>query len=143
MMSKIFLDTNILIYALDQADPGKKIKARSLLRSIVDEGRTGVISTQVLQEFYVASTCKLNLDPLQVKAIMRTFDELEIVSVTPGLIQDAIDCGIINRLSFWNALIIIAAESACCEKVWTENLNHGQVIRGVRVENPFRQGRMR
>ena len=138
MMSKIFLDTNILIYAMDQADRDKKVKARNLLRSIVDEGRIGVISTQVLQEFYVASTRKLNLDPLQVKAIMHTFEELEIVTVTPALIQDAIDCSIINRLSFGDALIIIAAESAHCEKVWTEDLNDSQIIRGVMVENPFR-----
>ena len=138
MMSKIFLDTNILIYAMDQADRDKKVKARNLLRSIVDEGRIGVISTQVLQEFYVASTRKLNLDPLQAKAIMQTFEELEIVIVTPDLIQGAIDCSIINRLSFWDALIIIAAESAHCEKVWTEDLNDGQMIRGVMIENPFR-----
>ena len=138
MMSKIFFDTNILIYAMDQADQDKKVKARYLLRSIVDEGRIGVISTQVLQEFYVASTRKLNLDPLQAKAIMQTLEELEIVTVNPYLIQEAIDCSIINRLSFWDALIIIAAESANCEKVWTEDLNDGQMIRGVMIENPFR-----
>lgn len=137
-MSKFFLDTNILICAMDQADLGKKLRARNLLRAIVDEGQIGVISTQVLQEFYVASTRKLSLDPVQVKAIMHTFDEFEIVTVTAELIREAIDCSIINRLSFWNSLIIIAAEVAHCEKVWTEDLNDGQIIRGVRVENPFR-----
>ena len=137
-MSKFFLDTNILIYAMDQADQCKKLRARNLLCSIVDEGHIGVISTQVLQEFYVASIRKLNLDPVQVKAIMHTFDEFEVVTVTSHLIREAIDCSIINRLSFWDSLIIIAAEVAHCEKIWTEDLNDGQIIRGVRVENPFR-----
>lgn len=137
-MSKFFLDTNILICAMVQADLGKKLRARNLLRAIVDEGQIGVISTQVLQEFYVASTRKLSLDPVRVKAIMHTFDEFEIVTVTAELIREAIDCSIINRLSFWDSLIIIAAEVAHCEKVWTEDLNDGQIIRGVRIENPFR-----
>lgn len=137
-MSKFFLDTSILICAMVQADLGKKLRARNLLRAIVDEGQIGVISTQVLQEFYVASTRKLSLDPVRVKAIMHTFDEFEIVTVTAELIREAIDCSIINRLSFWDSLIIIAAEVAHCEKVWTEDLNDGQIIRGVRIENPFR-----
>jgi hypothetical protein len=53
------------------------------------------------------------------------------------LIKEAIDCAIINRLSFWDALIVVAAESAHCEELWTEDLNPGQVIRGVRIENPL------
>lgn len=136
-MPKIFIDTNVLVYALDQADPRRRNKARNRLRSIVDEGGTGVISTQVLQEFYVASVCKLGVDPLCAKAIMHAFDGFEIVTVTPALIEDAVDCSIINQLSFWDALIIVAAGSARCETIWTEDLNGGQTIRGVRVDNPF------
>ena len=136
-MSKIFLDTNILAYTMDQADPSRKKNAQNLLRSIVDEEHYGVISTQVLQESYVASTRKLGLGPIQVKAIIHTFENLEIVTITSDLIHNAIDCSIISRLSFWDALIIIAAESAHCERIWTEDLDDGQVIQGVRVENPF------
>ena len=58
--------------------------------------------------------------------------------ITPALIKEAIDCSIINRLSFWDALIIAAAESAKCERLWTEDLNHGQIVRGVRIENPLK-----
>jgi predicted nucleic acid-binding protein len=54
------------------------------------------------------------------------------------LIKEAIDCAIINQLSFWDALIVVAAESARCEILWTEDLNHGQVIRGVRIENSLK-----
>jgi predicted nucleic acid-binding protein len=61
-----------------------------------------------------------------------------MVVVSPTLIKDAIDCSIINRLSFWDALIVVSAESAQCEILWTEDLNHGQIIRGVRIENPLK-----
>lgn len=136
-MSKVFLDTNILVYSLDQADAAKKAKCRGLIRSLTVESK-GVISTQVMQEFYVAATGKLGADPLLTKDILRSLERFETVVVSPSLIKDAIDCSIINRLSFWDALIIVSAESARCEILWTEDLNHGQIIRGVRIENPLK-----
>ncbi len=98
----------------------------------------GVISTQVMQEFYVAATKKLGAEPLVVKDILSAFERFETVVIMPDIIKEAIDCGIINRLSFWDALIVAAAESANCERLWTEDLNDGQVIRGVRIENPIK-----
>ena len=136
-MSKVFLDTNILVYSLDQADAAKKAKCRELIRSLTAENR-GVISTQVMQEFYVAATGKLGADPLLTKDILRSLERFETVLVSPSLIKEAIDCSIINRLSFWDALIIVSAESARCETLWTDDLNHGQIIRGVRIENPLK-----
>jgi predicted nucleic acid-binding protein len=96
-----------------------------------------VIFTQVMQEFFVAGTKKLGVEPLLLKDILRSFENFEIVIITPDRIKDAIDCSIINRLSFWDALIVVAAESASCEKIWTEDLNPGQIIRGVKIENPL------
>lgn len=136
-MSKVFLDTNIFVYSLDQSDSGKRKKCRNLIKSLTDEN-SGVISTQVLQELYVAATAKLGADPLLVKDIIRSLERLETVVVSPVLIKEAIDCSLINRLSFWDALIVVSAESAHCETLWTEDLNHGQVIRGVLIENPFK-----
>jgi len=136
-MSKVFLDTNIFVHSLDQSDAGKRKKCRNLIRSLTDEN-SGVISTQVLQELYVAATAKLGADPLLVKDIIRSLERLETVVVSPILIKEAIDCSLINRLSFWDALIVVTAESAHCEILWTEDLNHGQVIRGVRIENPLK-----
>ncbi|MFZ5571806.1 MAG: PIN domain-containing protein [Thermodesulfobacteriota bacterium] len=92
--------------------------------------RRGVISTQVMQEFYVAATNKLGADPLIIKDILRALERFETVLINPALIRDAIDCSIINRLSFWDALIIVAAESTHCDILWTEDLNDGQIIRG-------------
>jgi predicted nucleic acid-binding protein len=136
-MSKVFLDTNILVYSLDQSDTGKRGKCRRLLKSLIGES-SGVISTQVMQEFFVAATTKLGADPLLVKDILRSLERFETVVVSPMLIKEAIDCAIINQLSFWDALIVVAAESSRCEILWTEDLNHGQVIRGVRIENPLK-----
>lgn len=136
-MSKVFLDTNIFVYSLDRSDSTKRKKCRNIIRSATDEN-SGVISTQVMQEFYVAATVKLGADPLLIKDIIRTLELLETVVVSPRLIQEAVDCSLINRLSFWDALIVVSAESAHCDTLWTEDLNHGQVIRGVRIENPLK-----
>jgi predicted nucleic acid-binding protein len=136
-MSKVFVDTNILIYSMDEFDPAKREKCRFVLKSAINEFQ-GVISTQVMQEFYVAATKKLGADPLLMKDILHSFEQFEIVMVNPAIIYDAIDCGIINRMSFRDSLIAVAAESAHCETLWTEDLNDGQIIRGVRIENPLK-----
>ena len=136
-MSKVFIDTNILVYSLDRYDPIKQKKCRSLLKTLTDDFQ-GVISTQVMQEFYVTTVKKLGADPLLIKDILHAYERFETVIITPDTIRDAIDCSIINRLSFWDALIVVAAESARCEKLWSEDLNDGQVIRGVQIENPLR-----
>lgn len=136
-MSKVFIDTNILVYSLDRFDPIKQKKCRSLLKTLTDDFQ-GVISTQVMQEFYVTTVKKLGADPLLIKDILHAYERFETVIITPDTIKDAIDCSIINRLSFWDALIVAAAESARCEKLWSEDLNDGQVIRGVQIENPLK-----
>ena len=136
-MPKIFIDTNILVYSLDQFDSRKRKKCRERLKSLTGESR-GVISTQVMQEFYAASTAKLGADVLTVKDILHSFERFETIIITPQIIKDAIDCSIINKLSFWDALIVVTAESAKCEKLWSEDLNNGQVIRGVRIESPLK-----
>lgn len=136
MMSKIFIDTNILVYAMDNFDPAKQEKCRMLLKDTLNESQ-GVISTQVMQEFYVTATKKLGADPLSIKNILHSFERFEIVIINQALIYEAVDCCLINRLSFWDSLIIAAAESACCKMLWTEDLNQGQIIRNVRIENPL------
>jgi len=135
-MSKVFLDTNILVYALDNHDPVKRDLCRGILRKAAED-TAGVISTQVLQEFYVTATRKLGVDAVKAREIVRTFENLETVQITPGLVYEAIDCSILYRISFWDALIIAAAEAASCESILTEDLSHGQTVRGVRIENPF------
>jgi predicted nucleic acid-binding protein len=136
MPGKAFLDTNIIVYAQDADSPGKQRRSRELIEAVGRSG-DGVVSTQVLQEFYVAATRKLGLPPLAAKAVLKTLSVFETVQVSPGLIQDAIDCSILNGLSFWDALVLAAAASAGCVTVYSEDLNAGQTILGVRVENPL------
>jgi predicted nucleic acid-binding protein len=136
-MSKVFVDTNILVYCMDDSDKNRKATCRNLVEALTGD-LYGVISTQVLQEFYVSATRKLGADPLVVKDILHAFRRFETVVITPEIIKDAIDCSLINRISFWDSLIVVAAESARCEKIWTEDLNDGQIIRGVRIENPLK-----
>lgn len=135
-MIKVFIDTNILVYALDRHDPAKQKRCRECLRRC-EMDRRGVISTQVLQEFFVTCTRKLGTDPLVTKSILHSLERFEIVTVTVDLVKDAIDCSILDRIAFWDALIVVAAESAMCAELWTEDLNAGQIIRNVRVVNPL------
>ena len=133
--SKVFLDTNVLVYAVDGHSRKKRALCRDLISEVTRDGRA-VISTQVLQEFFVVATKKLGIDPLDAKHLMRSFENMEIVTVTPRHIGEAVDCSVLNRISFWDALIVVCAESAACDLLATEDLNDGQIIRGVQIENP-------
>lgn len=135
-MSKVFIDTNIIVYAADKQDKKRSKLARKLLKEL-DSSNSGVISTQVLQESFLAFTKKLEIEPLRAKQIVERLTSFETVTVQTQTISKAIDISILSRLSFWDALIIAAAESAKCEIVYTEDLNDGQIISGMRVVNPF------
>lgn len=136
MKDKVFLDTNILIYSNDPHDITKQKKARSTLNAITAND-IGVISTQVLQEFYVTATKKLNADPLVVKEIIHRFENFEVIQITPEMINEAIDVSIVNKISFWDSLIIVSAATARCSSILTEDMNASQTIRGVKIINPF------
>lgn len=136
MPGKVFLDANILVYAQDNREPVKQQRCRELIAEVANGG-LGVISTQVMQEFYVAATRKLGVDPLAARSVLKTFAVFEVVAVTAPLIMDAADCSVLNQLSFWDALILTAAASAGCQTLYSEDLSHGQSIVGVKVINPF------
>jgi len=133
---KAFLDANILVYAQDRDSPAKRRRSREVIAALAESG-AGVISTQVLQEFYVAVTRKLGVAPLAAKGVLQTFKVFEIVQTSPDLIEDAIDCSVLNGVSFWDALVVVAAAASGCTVVYSEDLNPGQTIQGVRIDNPF------
>jgi predicted nucleic acid-binding protein len=134
MPDRVFLD--IFIYAQDAGSPNKQRKSREIIAQLSDSG-DGVISTQVMQEFFVATTRKLGVEPLVAKGVLKTFSVFEVVLVSATLIHEAIDCSILNQLSFWDSLILAAAASAGCSTVFSEDLASGQTILGVRVQNPL------
>lgn len=133
---KAFLDANVLVYAQDAGAPRKQRRSRALLTELV-EANTGVTSTQVMQEFYVAATRKLGVDPLAAKAVLKTFSVFEVVQTSPALIHEAVDCSVLNQVSFCDALILSAAAAAGCGVLYSEDLNTGQTVLGVTVQNPF------
>lgn len=136
MGPKSFLDTNILIYSVDRADSAKQDVAISTIERHARE-KTGVLSTQVLQEFYSAATRKLGIEPLEARQLVRDFRIFDTVQVTPELIEEGINCSILNRISFWDGLIVASASIARCSEILSEDLADGQAIQGVRVRNPF------
>jgi predicted nucleic acid-binding protein len=115
----------------------KRDKCRSLVRKAAIDGEA-VISTQVLQEFYVTTT-ELHIDPLVIKSIMHTFENMEVVTIGKDLINEAIDASLQYKLSFWDSLILVAAESAKCDILYSEDLNEGQIMRTVRIMNPLKE----
>ncbi len=137
-MSKIFLDTNILVYTLDNKDGEKQKQSRAVLRKILAEDLP-VVSVQVLQEFYVVATTKLKADPIKVKALVHSFGNMEVVNNDMELVEQAIDIGLVSGLGFWDSLIVAAAEKAKCELILSEDLKIKINLRGIRVVNPFEE----
>lgn len=142
-MSKVFVDSNLVVYTMDDGEPAKRDRCRALLASLRaapqagDSAPCGVVSTQVLQETYAVATRKLGVAPLVARGVLESIELLEVVTITQRHIHEAIDCSILNRISFWDALLVAAAASANCDTLWTEDLNPGQTILGVRIENPL------
>jgi predicted nucleic acid-binding protein len=138
IVPKVFFDTNILIYQMDKKSTAKRDRCRSLVRKAANDG-DAVISTQVLQEFYGVATKKLHMDPMVSKSIMHSFENMEVVSIGKELINEAIDASLQHKVSFWDALILVAAESARCEILYSEDLNDGQIMQNVRIVDPLKE----
>lgn len=139
MSGNKFLDTNILVYAFDRnAEDEKTSATRELIEKGLMEGM-GVISTQVLQEFYSVMTKRINtpLEPAEAKRLLEHFDGFHLVIIDQERIYRAIDLCDDEPLSFWDALIVSAAEGAGCDQVFTEDLNHEQTYGNITAVNPF------
>jgi len=136
---KIFVDTNILVYSHDvDAEQKHQIAQNTLLE--LWKNRNGVLSVQVLQEFYVTMTRKVlhPIPPNSVKNIIRDYFSwhIEINDLNSILIASRI--GEDYKISFWYALIVAAALKAKADKILTEDLQAGQIIEGIPIENPFK-----
>ena len=135
--NKIFFDTNILVYSVDENDLQKKEIASQLLTD-ASSSKTGIISTQSLQEFYNVAVKKLKLSKQIAKEYVELFSsQLTVRQVTVPLILNAIDISIKNKLSFWDSLILSSANDNGCIIVYSEDLNNGQIVNGTKIINPF------
>ena len=137
-MTRSFFDTNVLLYMYDDDAPEKKATALEVFEREVEAGRAA-LSTQVLQEFYVNATRKLErpLSPERAEARVRDLSSLTLVQVDARSILAAIRRSRGLMLSFWDALIVESALSIGAERLLSEDLQHGQQIEDLRVENPF------
>jgi predicted nucleic acid-binding protein len=138
MTGRTFIDSNVLVYSVDES-PAQKIKHGQAVRLLSRQPEDLVVSTQVLQEFYVVTTRKLKspLSEERAARAVRGLAKLDVVGVDVSLVLAAVDTSRTAKLSLWDALIVEAASRAGCDQVLTEDLNAGQVISGVRIVNPF------
>jgi predicted nucleic acid-binding protein len=135
MPERRFFDTSILIYAHDVRVPDKRKHSRKLLADHLKD-HTAVVSTQVLEEYFNTAT-KLGVSAETARNHVVDYAQASVVQVTTELILSAIDLHRLSKISFWDALILRAAKSGGCAVVLSEDLNHGQMYDGVRIENPF------
>ena len=138
MTDKVFVDTNILVYAHD-LDAGDKHGLAADIVSELWESRSGILSTQVLQEFYFTLTGKVSssLSKLEARKLVQKYSHWHIVLNDTSSIAQASEIAESYKLSFWDALIVSAAYSQNVPTILTEDLGHGQIIEGIAIKNPF------
>ena len=137
MSDRTFVDTNILIYAHDADAKSKHEVAKSVLGELWSQ-RTGVLSMQVLQEFYVNVTRKIASPlPKDVAHMLVNSYAIWCVETTPAEISSAFRIEDESRIGFWDALIVASALKCGAIRILSEDLNAGQMISGMRIENPF------
>jgi predicted nucleic acid-binding protein len=136
-MDRTFLDTHVLVYADDRSSGEKGERARALLREAMTS-RAGVLSIQVLQEYFAVATRKLGVAAELARRKIELLSSMDVVRPDVGDVLAAIDLTRLRSISFWDALIVRAAENAGCAVLLSEDLQDGEIISGVRVKNPFR-----
>jgi predicted nucleic acid-binding protein len=140
MSDRIFVDSNILVYAHD-ADAGEKHAAAAQAVADLWESRNGILSTQVLQELYITLTRKVTspVTGTVARRLIRNYLTWDLVLNDGAIILHAGEIEENYHLSFWDALIVAAAYSKNAAVILTEDLNHGQSIEGISIRNPFRE----
>ena len=135
-----FVDTNVLVYALASDDDRRSPVAQRLLKRLMTE-RTFRTSAQVLQELFVTLTRKVR-KPMSSREALRYLDQIAawpVMSPDYAAIRDAIELAESAHLSFWDALVVVAAARSGARRLYSEDLQDGQVLLGVGVVNPFRE----
>jgi predicted nucleic acid-binding protein len=136
MSVRSFFDTNILVYADDKAAPAKRRRALDLVAEHRRAG-TGVVSLQVLQEYFVTVTSKLHVDPRIARRKVELLAEFDVAAPEVADILAAIDLHRLHGCSFWDALVLQAAKQAGCRVVLSEDMQQAREIDGVHIVNPF------
>lgn len=135
---KVFVDTNVLVYAYDRAAGSKHVRARKLVEDLWTAGR-GTLSTQVLQEFYVNVRRKTRppVSPEAARVLVADYLAWDPIVNDGAAVLEAVDAAHRHQLSFWDALVVVAAVKGGASVIYSEDLNHGQRYGAVQVLNPF------
>ena len=136
MNERSFIDSNVLAYTDDAGATAKRKIALDLFSRHRRAG-TGVVSTQVLQEYFVVATRKLGVDVATVRRKLELFARLSLVEISLPDILAAIDLHRLHTISFWDGLIVRAAQVSGCELLYSEHLQHGRRFGSVEIRNPF------
>jgi predicted nucleic acid-binding protein len=136
MSVRSFFDANVLAYTDDEIAPKKKIRALSLLKEHQASG-SGVVSLQVLQEYFVTATKKMNVDSQLARRKVEMFSNLEVGEPELADLLAAIDLHRLHGFSFWDCLIIRMAQQTGCKIIYSEDLQHTQTVSGIKIVNPF------
>lgn len=138
MTGRVFVDTNVLVYRSDASDPERQTRAEAWYRFLW-RSRSGRLSFQVLSELYSTLTRKLKpgFDEREAREIVRELTAWEPVPVDLGVLERAWSLQEGHSLSWWDALIVAAAQLSECRVLLTEDLQHGQAFSAVRVVDPF------
>ncbi len=136
----VFVDTNVLVYLRDSRDPLRQAGAAEWMEYLW-ESRLGRVSTQVLNEYYVTVTAKLDpgLPVEEAREDVLALQGWAPLPLTPGLTERAFDLQDRWGFSFWDSLIVAAARAQGCSLLLTEDLTHDQDLEGLRVVSPFRE----
>ena len=137
MTARSFFDANVLIYTDDRAAPAKQRRALELVAEHRLAG-TGVISLQVLQEYFVAVTRKLHVEAQIARRKVELLAEFDVAALGLPDILAAIDLHRLHNFSFWDSLILRAALQTGCSVLFSEDFDHAREVDGVRIVNPFR-----
>jgi predicted nucleic acid-binding protein len=137
MTLRSFFDTNVLIYADDKAAPGKQRRALDLVAEH-RRARTGVISLQVLQEYFVTVTRKLRVESSIARRKVELLAEFHVAVPDVADILAAIDLHRLHKFSFWDALVIRSAKQSGCTVLFSEDMQHTRDIDGLQIVNPFK-----
>ena len=135
-MQKIFIDTNIIVYANDKRDKQKQLKAIGIIKDLMQK-KLGTISTQVLQEYAFVALEKLNQTHNVVLRQLKLLETFEVIKQTPELIRRAVEIKYLYNINFWDACIISNAEFSNCDIIYSEELNTGQYYSGMEIINPL------
>lgn len=134
--SRSFIDTNVLIYAEASDEPAKRQAALALIKQLY-ENASGVLSTQVLQEYCNVALKKLKLPAAHLRAQLDLYEQFEVIQITPALIRAGLDLRQTRSVSFYDAIILASAQTAGCSELFSEDFNTGEMICGVQIINPF------